>query len=90
VPPEKVNATIATFAKENKIVYPCLIGDEKTQEGLGGIAGFPTTLFIDRTGKVRAKLVGLFDMDDSISRLGLEELVKTLLAEEATTSAEKP
>ena len=90
VPPEKVKETIATFAKENKISYPCLVGDEKTQERLGGIEGFPTTLFIDRTGKVRAKLVGLFDMDDSISRLGLEELVKTLLAEEVTTSAEKP
>lgn len=90
VPPEKVNETIATFVKENKITYPCLIGDEKTQERLGGIEGFPTTLFIDRSGKVRAKLVGLFDLEDSISRQGLEELVNTLLTEDAATSVEKP
>ncbi|AGA26642.1 TlpA disulfide reductase family protein [Singulisphaera acidiphila] len=90
VAPEKIKETIANFVKENKISYPCLIGDEKTQERVGGIEGFPTTLFIDRTGKVRAKLVGLFDMDDSISRLGLEELVKTLLTEDTPTSAETP
>ncbi|SIO62008.1 Thiol-disulfide isomerase or thioredoxin [Singulisphaera sp. GP187] len=90
VPPEKVNETIAAFVKETKIPYPCLIGDEKTQEAVGGIEGFPTTLFIDRAGKVRAKLVGLFAMDDSISRIGLEELVKTLLAEEVPPATEKP
>ncbi|WP_406696056.1 redoxin domain-containing protein [Singulisphaera sp. Ch08] len=90
VPPEKVNETISAFVKENKIPYPCLIGDDKTQERAGGIEGFPTTFFIDRTGKVRAKLAGLFDMEDSISRLGMEEIVKTLLAEEASTSTETP
>ncbi len=75
--------TIAAFVKENKISYPCLIGDQKTEERVGGLQGYPTTLFIDRAGKVRAKLVGLFDMDDQVSRMGLEGLVQTLLAEEA-------
>lgn len=83
VPEDKVKETIAAFVKENKISYPCLIGDQKTEERVGGLQGYPTTLFIDRAGKVRAKLVGLFDMDDQVSRMGLEGLVQTLLAEEA-------
>jgi hypothetical protein len=39
--------------------------------------GFPTTLFIDRTGKVRLKLVGLHEPEV------LEGVVTTLLAEAA-------
>jgi thiol-disulfide isomerase/thioredoxin len=49
---------ISSFVKENKINYPCVIGDEKTQEMIPEFQGFPTTLFVDRGGKVRFKLVG--------------------------------
>jgi|GEM_PF-399484 len=88
VAPEEVKSTIAEFVKEAKIPYPCLIGDEKTQTALGKVDGYPTTLFIDRTGKVRAKLVGLLDMDDDNARMGLDELVTTLLEEKASPPAE--
>jgi thiol-disulfide isomerase/thioredoxin len=72
---DKVNDTIASFVKENKINYPCVIGDDKTQEKIPNLEGFPTTLFLDREGKVRYKHVGYAPMAQ------LEEIVKTLLAD---------
>lgn len=69
---------IKEFAKENDITYPCVIGnDEMTDKVQGGIRGFPTTLFVDKAGKVRLKLVGL----QPASTLKL--VVETLLAEAA-------
>jgi thiol-disulfide isomerase/thioredoxin len=50
--------TIAEYAKSSGIAYPCLIGDEETQNKVPDFAGFPTTLFVDKTGKVRLKLSG--------------------------------
>ena len=38
--------------------YPCLIGDEETQKQVPAFRGYPTTLFLDRTGKVRMQFVG--------------------------------
>jgi thiol-disulfide isomerase/thioredoxin len=72
---DKVKDTIASFVKENKINYPCVIGDDKTQEKIPDLEGFPTTLFLDREGKVRYKHVGYAPMAQ------LEEIVKTLLAD---------
>lgn len=39
--------------------YPCALIDEVTQDQIPKFAGYPTTLFVDRTGKVRLKAVGL-------------------------------
>jgi len=66
---------IKAFNKENKVPYECLIGDEKTQKQVKDFQGYPTTLFLDRDGKVRAKLVGYTEMSE------LEALVSTLLDE---------
>ena len=48
---------ISEFVKAEGVNYPCVIGDEATQQSLE-VRGFPTTLFIDREGKVRLKIVG--------------------------------
>ena len=56
--PADAVAKIKSFAKDNGINYPCVIGDESTQNQIPNLEGFPTTLFLDRTGKVRLKLVG--------------------------------
>jgi hypothetical protein len=63
------------FVKENKIPYPCVIGDDKTQEQIPDFEGFPTTLFLDRAGKVRLKVVGYHSMAD------LDAIVSMLLDE---------
>lgn len=74
----EVKKTIDAFLKENQVPYTCLIGDEKTQEQVPGFEGFPTTLFLDRSGTVRAKVVGYHPYAD------LEAIVDLLLGEEAT------
>lgn len=47
------------FMQEHNMNYICLLGDEVTQKQVPNFEGFPTTLFIDRTGKVRLQFVGL-------------------------------
>ena len=51
-------ATIKKFNKSMKVPYNCVIGDEKTQKQVPDCQGFPTTLFLDRAGKVRMTIVG--------------------------------
>jgi thiol-disulfide isomerase/thioredoxin len=73
----EVKDTIKSFVKENKVPYTCLIGDDKTQEQVPNFEGFPTTLFVDRTGKVRLKLVGYNSM-------AVLDAVVSMLLDEAT------
>jgi thiol-disulfide isomerase/thioredoxin len=70
---DKIKGVIEAFVKEQKINYPCVLGDDKTQDQLPEFQGFPTTLFLDRKGKVRYVHVGYAPMAD------LEGIVKVLL-----------
>jgi thiol-disulfide isomerase/thioredoxin len=58
VPNDQVQATIRQGIADLSINYPCVIGDDATQTRVPEFNAFPTTLFIDRTGKVRKKMVG--------------------------------
>jgi thiol-disulfide isomerase/thioredoxin len=80
---DQVAEHIRKFAKENKISYPCLIGDEKTKQQVPDFRGFPTTLFFDRTGKLRLSLVGARPHSE------LEGIVKVLLDEKQTVQAKE-
>ncbi len=73
--PAEVKKTIKDFIAENKMPYKCAVGDEKTQDMVPDFQGYPTTLFIDKAGKVRLKLVGYTEKPI------LEEIIKTLLEE---------
>lgn len=73
---------IASFAKANEMPYPCVIGDDKTKAQVRGFEGFPTTLYLDRAGQVRAMVVG-FNPEDPVDSTVMENLVETLLAEGA-------
>ena len=75
--PEQITETIRTFMKTNEMNYPCAIGDDATMAQVPNLEGFPTTLFIDRAGKVRLKLVGLQPLET------LESAVNLLLSEPA-------
>lgn len=77
VPARLMQRTISSFVRKNKIPYKCLIGNTRTKSQIPGFRGYPTTLFIDRKGKVRLKVAGLQ------SHARLEEVVKTLLKEGA-------
>jgi thiol-disulfide isomerase/thioredoxin len=75
VPKDQVNETIKKFVEENSVTYTCVVGDEKTQQSIPELDSFPTTLFLDRAGKVRAKIVGYHNLAD------LEAIVTMLLGE---------
>lgn len=69
-------ATVTKYVAENGINYPCILGTKDVQSQVPDFGGYPTTLFIDRTGKVRMKAVGLHEYSY------LEAIVMELLAEE--------
>ena len=75
--PDQIKKKIKEFAKETNISYTCVLNDDKTEEKIPGFEGYPTTLFLDRTGKVRMMLVG------EAPKGKLEAIVTTLLADPA-------
>jgi len=52
-------ATVVEYVNEVGINYPCVMGTQEMLTQVPGFSGYPTTLFIDKTGKVRMKVVGL-------------------------------
>lgn len=79
--PEEVKGLVKKFMEENGMTYTCVLGDDATRDRVPNFEGFPTTLFIDRTGKVRFKEVGYRPL------VALEAVVSTLLAEPAAEAA---
>jgi thiol-disulfide isomerase/thioredoxin len=73
--PSQAVALIKQFMTENNMPYTCVIGDDETRKKVRNFQGFPTTIFIDRTGKVRLKEVGYKPL------IVLEAIVSTLLDE---------
>jgi thiol-disulfide isomerase/thioredoxin len=73
-----VKKTIKGFIKEHAIPYTCLIGDDTTQEQIPNFQGFPTTLFLDAKGMVRAVTIGYQ------SFVGLDAMVAILLDANST------
>ena len=50
---------VKDFAREFRIQYPIVMGNEKVAESFGGIIGLPTTFIIDRNGRIAKKYIGL-------------------------------
>jgi cytochrome c biogenesis protein CcmG/thiol:disulfide interchange protein DsbE len=65
---------VKDFAREFRIQYPIVMGDEKVAESFGGIIGLPTTFIFDRDGKTAKKYIGLPPADD------MSKIVKDLVA----------
>ncbi|MFO0821303.1 MAG: TlpA disulfide reductase family protein [Pirellulales bacterium] len=82
--PEEIRETVKKFIEENKMTYTCVVGDDATRDQVPNFEGFPTTLFIDRTGKVRFKEVGYRPL------VALDSVVSALLAETAPAAEEAP
>jgi WD40 repeat protein/peroxiredoxin len=72
---EQAAKMVQDFRKENGMNYRCaLVGDE-TLSQIPDFNAYPTTMFIDRNGEVRAKVVGYQEYDK------LEIIVGKLLGE---------
>ncbi|HMO15227.1 MAG TPA: redoxin domain-containing protein [Pirellulaceae bacterium] len=72
---EEAVQKIKKFMTENDMNYNCAVSSSEVEDQVD-IEGFPTTLFIDRSGKVRLKLVGLHSYEK------LESVVDALLKEQ--------
>ena len=66
-------AVVKPFIAKNKITYPIVLDDGKTQAAYGGIEYIPTTFILDRTGRIVDKVVG------GIQKADLENKIKRLL-----------
>lgn len=54
-------AAVTEYIQQAGINYPCMMGTKEIMNQVPSFQGYPTTLFIDKTGKVRLKAVGLHD-----------------------------
>jgi thiol-disulfide isomerase/thioredoxin len=71
----KEAAKVKAFAEQNKINYPLCLIDTKTIKQVPDFKGYPTTVILDRTGKVRMLEVGYRPAEY------IDAIVKALLAE---------
>jgi thiol-disulfide isomerase/thioredoxin len=79
---------VKKFVDAAHVPYPCLMGDGDTIKQVPGFKGFPTTVIIDRAGKVR-----LFVTENSAQTVEIiGDVVRVLLAEPApaATSTSAP
>jgi thiol-disulfide isomerase/thioredoxin len=71
------------FVTQSRIPYTCLMGDEATIRKIPNFGGFPTSLIVDRAGKVRLLVT---QNEQSTPKL-LADAVEILLAEQAPPPA---
>jgi len=69
---------IEDFQKDLKQDYTLLLADENLKATFNVGQSFPTTLIVDREGKIRKRIIG------SRNRAGFEAEIKPLLDEAAT------
>lgn len=67
-------ADVEKFQREIPIEYTVVLDEEQAAaEALGGLAGLPVTIFIDREGRVAHKHIGITDID--ALRANIEKLL---------------
>lgn len=67
---------VKDFVEQQSMNYLCAMGTPEVRSQVPSFQGYPTTLFIDRAGEVRLKLVGAHPYDS------LEAIVLALFAED--------
>lgn len=72
---DDANHLIRAMMEEFKIPYRCAQADERTTGQIPNMRGIPTSLFLDRSGKVRVMTVGMLEGEK------LEAIVERLLKE---------
>jgi thiol-disulfide isomerase/thioredoxin len=68
-------AQVAAFLRNHAITYPVAMGDAASIAGFGGVSSLPTSFLIDRKGRVRYTVQGMF------AGVTLRAAVDRLLAE---------
>ena len=65
-----VPEVVATFASENNIGYPLVIGDENLVKAYGGVNVVPTTFVVGKDGKIVERIEGSRDEADFRAMIG--------------------
>jgi thiol-disulfide isomerase/thioredoxin len=73
---DETKTLVREFIEKRKLPYPCALLTDKISEQVPDLESLPTTLFFDRTGKLRLRAEGYHDL------LKLEVIVEKLLEEE--------
>ena len=55
---------VKPFAEQYKLNFPVLLGNDDVAEDFGGIVALPTTLIIDKQGRIVNRHTGLVSRDD--------------------------
>jgi thiol-disulfide isomerase/thioredoxin len=63
------------FLSERDITYPIAIVGSETERAFGGVTGYPTSILLDRSGRIRHRVLG------AIAPATLEPAVRRLLDE---------
>ncbi|MDZ4674780.1 MAG: redoxin domain-containing protein [Gemmatimonadota bacterium] len=66
---------VRTFLSDRGIRYPVAVVGGETERRFGGLAGYPTSFLLDRTGKIRHQAMG------PLAMVSFEPAVRRLLAE---------
>jgi thiol-disulfide isomerase/thioredoxin len=78
---EDKTAKVTEFIAQSGINYPCALITDEVRAQVPDLQGYPTTLFIDRSGKVRLMAVGMHEY------AYLEAVVEMLLNEDSGETA---
>jgi thiol-disulfide isomerase/thioredoxin len=79
---------VRSFCRTQGVDYPCAVITRSIKEQVPQYGSFPTTLFIDHTGKVRLKLIGAYGMP--VLQAVVEALLKEMPpTEKASADAEE-
>ncbi len=90
---DEANELIKESMKTYNINYRCALGEEKTFQQIPDFSAVPTTLFFDREGKLKARLIGMADevtLELVIERMLKESPQPAAAAGEKTPTDEKP
>ncbi len=60
---------VAEFSRKMDVNYPILMGTESVAQSYGGVPNLPTTFFLDRSGKVVAREMGLVSESQIIDNI---------------------
>ncbi|HEY6250185.1 MAG TPA: TlpA disulfide reductase family protein [Candidatus Angelobacter sp.] len=61
--------------KRLKITYPVVVGDDKVEQGFGGIWGFPTTFLVNRKGQIYKKYTGTYPQKQEQIETDMQKLL---------------
>jgi thiol-disulfide isomerase/thioredoxin len=71
---------VTSFLRERGITYPVAMVGRDVEGAFGGVQGYPTSVLLDRTGRVRYKVVG------PLAMASLEPAVRRLLRDTVTAA----